>query len=75
MRINNATCEIAYFQVAIGRLALTSNGLAINFRHFTNDFASLFWLSTCATECLTSIPIDIRYSWKAWNVISSVLSK
>jgi len=75
MQINNATCEIAYFQVAIGRLALVSNGLAINFRRFSNDFASLFWVSTCAIGCLTSIPIDIRYSWKAWDVISPVLSK
>jgi len=62
MWINNATCEIVYFQVAIGRLALVSNDLAINFRHFSNDFASLFRVSTCATGFLTSIPIDIRYS-------------
>jgi len=42
MQINNATCEIAYFQVAIGRSALISNGFAINFKRFSNDFASLF---------------------------------
>jgi len=75
MRINNATCKIAYLQVAIGRLALVSNGLAINFRRFSNDFASLFWVWTCATGCSNSIPIDIQYSWKIWDVISPVLSK
>jgi len=42
MRINNATCKIAYPQLVIGRLALISNGLATNFRRFSNDFASLF---------------------------------
>jgi len=75
MRIKYATCKIAYFQVAIRILALVTNGLAINFRHFSNDFASLFWVSIYATGCSTSIPIDIRYSWKAWDVISPVLSK
>ena len=31
MQINNATCKIAYPQVAIRILALISNGLATNF--------------------------------------------
>ena len=75
MRINNATCKIAYPQVAIGRLAPISTDLATNFRRFSNDFASLFWVWTCATGFSTSIPIDIQYSWKAWDVISPVLSK
>jgi len=73
MRINNATCKIAYLQVAIKRLAIIGNGLATNFRRSSNDFASLFWVWTCATGCSTSIPIDIQYSWKAWDVISPVL--
>jgi len=75
MRIINATCKIAYPQVAIERLALISNDLATNFKRFSNDFTSVFWVWTCATGCSTSIPIDIQYSWKAWDVISPVLSK
>ena len=75
MWINNATYKIAYPQVAIGRLALISNGLATNFRRFSNDSTSLFWVWTCATRCSTSIPIDIQYSWKAWDVISPILLK
>jgi len=75
MRINNATYKIAYLKVAIGRLALVSSGLPTNFRRFSNDFTSLFWVSTCATGCSTSISIDIQYSWKTWDVISPVLSK
>jgi len=51
MWINNATCKIAYPQVAIGRLTLISNGLATNFRRFSNDSANLFWVWTCATRC------------------------
>jgi len=74
MQINNETCKIAYFQVVIWRLALISNGIATNFRCFNNDFASLFWVWTCATGCSTLILIDIQYSWKAWDVISPVLS-
>ena len=45
------------------------------FRSFSNDFASLFWVWTCVTGCSTSIPIDIQYSWKTWDLISPVLSK
>jgi len=75
MRINNATCKITYAQVAIERLALISNGLPTNFRRFSNDFASLFWVWTCAIGCSNSIPIDVQYSWKGWDVISPVLSK
>jgi len=73
--INNATCKIAYLQVAIGILALISNSLATNFRRFNNDFTSLFWVWTYATGYSTSIPIDIQYSWKTWDLISPVLSK
>jgi len=47
MQINNATYKIAYPQVAIGRLALISNGLATTFRHFSNDFASLLSMNMC----------------------------
>jgi len=50
MQINNATCKIAYLQVAIGRLALVINGLATNFRHSNNDSISLFWVWTCDTD-------------------------
>jgi len=75
MRTNIVTCKIAYPKLAIGRLTLISNGLATNFRHFSNNFASPFWVWTCVTGCSTSIPIDIQYSWKIWDVISLVLSK
>jgi len=75
MRINNATCKIAYPQVVIRRLALINNDLGTNIRRIIYDFASLFLVWTCATECSTSIPIDIQYSWKSWDVISPVLSK
>jgi len=75
MLINNAKCKTAYPQAAIRRLTLISNGLATNFRHFSNDSTSLFWVWTCATRCSNSIPIDIQYSWKAWDVISPILSK
>jgi len=75
MRINNTTCKISYPQVAIGILTLISNGLATNFRWFSNDSTSLFWVWTSGIGCSTSILIDIQYSWKAWDVISPVLSK
>jgi len=75
MRINNVTCKISYHQVSIGRLAHISNDLATNFRRFSNDCASIFWVWTCVIGCSTSISIDIQYSWKAWDVISPILSK
>ena len=67
--------QIAYPQVVIISLALISNSLATNFRRFSNDLVSLFWVWTCSTGFSTSIPSDIEYSWKAWDVISPVLSK
>jgi len=42
MQINTVTFKIAYLQVVIGRLALISNGLATNFRHFIRYSISPF---------------------------------
>jgi len=75
MWINNSICKISYPEVAISRLALISNDFATNFRRFSNDSTSRFWVWTCATRCSTAIPIDIQYSWKSWHVISPLLSK
>ena len=73
MWINIVACKIAYPQVAIGKLALISNGLATVFKCFINYYSSPLLVWTCATGCSTSIPIDIQHSWKTCYKFTNII--
>ena len=70
MRINNAACRIACPKVETRSLDFISNGLTINFRRLIRDSARPFYVWTWATGCSTSMPIDMQYLLKAWEVNS-----
>ena len=60
MWFNDAACSIACPQHEKDKFDLKFNGHAINYKLLNKDSAKPFCAWVCATECSTSIPIDVQ---------------